>query len=66
MHASSLFVAMDAFQHCFLCLQGLCFGFGFGFGTGRGFLHHFQYNLCEKLCNQLLKPRFNELFLFLV
>ena len=29
---SSFFVAVYAFQHCFLGLQSLCFGFGFGRG----------------------------------
>lgn len=36
-----LFVAVDAFQHCSLCLQS----FGFGFGRGRGFLPHLRCQL---------------------
>ena len=46
MSGSSFFVAVDAFQCCFLGLQSLCFGFGFG--RGRGFLLCLWHHLREK------------------
>ena len=36
-HLDFFFVAEDAFQHCSLGLQSLCFGCGFGRGTGASF-----------------------------
>ena len=46
------FVAVYAIQHCFLCLQRLCFGFGFG--RGRAFLLRLWRHLREKLGSKLL------------
>ena len=39
-------LAVNAFQHCFLCLQSLCFDFSFR--RGGSFLLHFQCHLGEK------------------
>ena len=39
-------MAVDTFQHCFLGLQSLCFGFSFR--RGRGFLLRLQRHLHEK------------------
>ncbi|KAF4014450.1 hypothetical protein G4228_006605 [Cervus hanglu yarkandensis] len=42
----SIFVTVDTFQHCFLGLQSLCFGFDFR--RGRSFLLHLWCHLHEK------------------
>ena len=46
MSGSSVFVAVDPFQHCLLGPQRLCFGFSFG--RDRGFLLHLRRHPHEK------------------
>ena len=57
LHLDLLFlVAVDTFQHCFLGLQSLCFGFSFR--RGRGFLLRLRRHLHEKAPSSVFKKAF--------
>ena len=50
------FAAVDTFQHCFLGLQSLCFGFSFR--RGRGFLLRLLCHLHEKAPSSVFNKAF--------